>query len=109
MQGATGNDLLVGGKGNDKMRGGTGADEFKFARGMDRDTIGDFKIGTDKLLLKKSLVGGVLSDEKLAEEFITIKGKAMILKFGKGDVLKLTGVIKKGVDPVDLAGDVDFF
>ena len=38
-----------------------------------------------------------------------IKGKAMILRFGKGDVLKLTGVIKKGVDPVDLAGDVDFF
>jgi VCBS repeat-containing protein len=59
LNGGAGNDRLYGGTGNDVLTGGTGADKFVFSmRGIDGttgndgdDTITDFVVGTDKLIL----------------------------------------------------------
>jgi len=44
-----GNDNLNGGLGNDRLVGGSGADTFAFGTDWGKDTVADFKHGTDKL------------------------------------------------------------
>jgi VCBS repeat-containing protein len=51
LDAGAGNDLLVGGSGNDFMAGGTDADTFLFAKGNGYDTIKDFVVGLDSILL----------------------------------------------------------
>lgn len=55
LHGNHGNDILEGGTGNDFLYGGTGIDTFVFDPSRlheGHDTIGDFKIGEDKIQLK---------------------------------------------------------
>jgi Ca2+-binding RTX toxin-like protein len=71
MVGATGNDSLFGGNGNDTLRGGSGMDYLSGGGGNDRfvfdtglslgniDTIDDFTIGQDLMLLDKSVFTGL--------------------------------------------------
>ena len=49
--GGNGNDVLNGGPGDDVMSGGLGADQFKFVGLFGNDTITDWEIGADNLLL----------------------------------------------------------
>jgi hypothetical protein len=49
--GGAGSDVLIGGEGNDILSGGTGRDLFVFGRGAGNDTISDFQIGVDRLVL----------------------------------------------------------
>lgn len=94
LTGARGNDMLIGGRGNDQLdgglgndtlvggagadvlngrigvdylKGGAGADQFVFdaARGG-MDTVQDFTIGTDKLVIDASGFGGGLAAGNLA-------------------------------------------
>lgn len=65
INGKGGNDVLVGGAGQDVLTGGTGADQFKYVATGDglwigsnvtkgsakADTITDFTVGTDKIVL----------------------------------------------------------
>ncbi|MGE5514862.1 MAG: M10 family metallopeptidase C-terminal domain-containing protein [Bacteroidota bacterium] len=65
LNGKGGNDILVGGAGNDVLTGGSGADQFKYVSVGDglwigsnvtkgaaiADTITDFAVGTDKIVL----------------------------------------------------------
>lgn len=65
ISGRGGNDILIGGAGQDALTGGSGADQFKYlstgdglwigsnvTKGSARaDTIADFAIGTDKIVL----------------------------------------------------------
>jgi large repetitive protein len=59
IDGGDGNDRIYGGAGNDTLTGGAGADRFVFSmRGVDgttgndgADTITDFVVGTDRLVL----------------------------------------------------------
>jgi VCBS repeat-containing protein len=52
LYGGNGNDVLIGGKGEDLLFGGLGADVFEFGRNdRERDRIGDFELGVDKLHL----------------------------------------------------------
>lgn len=52
LVGGAGNDVLRGGNGNDRLEGGSGADLFAFGRGGGNDTILDYEIGVDALLLE---------------------------------------------------------
>lgn len=54
--GGRGHDLLIGGVGNDTLTGGRGQDTFIFGNEDSRDTITDFRVGTDLI----GLVSGEL-------------------------------------------------
>ena len=49
LDGGTGKDVLIGGGGDDILTGGPGRDTFRFAPGWGKDTIRDFKQGSDWL------------------------------------------------------------
>ncbi|WP_166041000.1 cadherin domain-containing protein [Sphingosinicella sp. YJ22] len=51
LDGGAGRDNLHGGNGNDRMSGGEGPDSFWFARGGGNDTILDFDVAEDRLVL----------------------------------------------------------
>ena len=59
--GGAGGDYLSGGPGNDRLTGGAGADRFTFAEQIDPkhnvDTITDFKVGEDFIVLSKYAFG----------------------------------------------------
>ncbi len=57
--GGNGNDLLVGGKGRDFLTGGNGSDRFYLSDTCTGgfDTITDFKVGQDTILISKSEFG----------------------------------------------------
>ncbi|MFT7595929.1 MAG: Ca2+-binding RTX toxin-like protein [Paracoccaceae bacterium] len=55
LQGGRGNDKLVGGGGDDDLTGGWGADRFVFLSTNllhEQDTIHDFKVGLDKIVIR---------------------------------------------------------
>ena len=51
LWGDAGDDLLNGGLGNDQLSGGAGSDQFVLAANAGLDTIVDFEVGVDTLLL----------------------------------------------------------
>jgi Ca2+-binding RTX toxin-like protein len=54
LYGGAGDDLLIGGSGNDFLSGGAGADKFQFDPSNHRegrDTVADFTLGADKIVL----------------------------------------------------------
>ena len=53
LNGGAGADTLTGGPGNDTLIGGAGADIFVFGAGSGSDTITDFELGADKILLRQ--------------------------------------------------------
>lgn len=55
LVGGDGNDLLIGGPGNDTLFGQAGADSFQFEGTAGADTIGDFVVTEDKILLSSVL------------------------------------------------------
>ena len=61
LHGGIGDDLLRGGLDNDILRGGGGNDSFVLAIGEGTDTIEDFRIELDKLVLVGNLTRGSLS------------------------------------------------
>lgn len=52
LEGAAGMDQLTGGTGDDFLMGGFDADQFFFAAGSGADTIDDFELGLDKIVLQ---------------------------------------------------------
>ncbi len=66
LTGGTGADVLAGRSGADYLKGGAGADQFVFdaARGG-ADTVQDFAIGSDKLVIDASGFGGGLAAGEL--------------------------------------------
>jgi Ca2+-binding RTX toxin-like protein len=61
--GEDGGDLLIGGAGNDLLFGGGGRDAFRFNDavrfGDDRETVGDFGLGNDRIELDKDGFPGI--------------------------------------------------
>jgi hypothetical protein len=56
ITGTAANDIITGYQGRDSLTGGTGADEFIYTTIRDiGDTITDFEVGTDKIVLKQLL------------------------------------------------------
>ncbi|AUS99580.1 hypothetical protein CLI64_03795 [Nostoc sp. CENA543] len=59
INGGKGNDLLIGGRGNDSLTGDAGRDSFQLSLPVvdDFDTITDFSIADDKILISKAEFG----------------------------------------------------
>jgi Ca2+-binding RTX toxin-like protein len=83
LSGFAGNDTLNGRGGNDILTGGNGIDRFLFntplpASGI--DTINDFVVGNDKIVLDKSVfptLNTVAGNFLLATEFVVISVPAI--------------------------------
>lgn len=63
--GGAGNDVLIGGSGNDELTGGAGNDIFVFNAPVGTahaDTIKDFTVGQDKILLDGKVFAGITAD-----------------------------------------------
>jgi Ca2+-binding RTX toxin-like protein len=84
--GGKGDDFLNGGLGNDTLTGGMGADKFLLSTNSGTDTITDFEVGQDLLVL-----GNGLSFSQLA---IVQDSGATLIRFAQtGEILaSLTGV-----------------
>lgn len=77
LNGGDGNDVLTGGAGNDVLIGGAGNDVFVFDRDSGVDTIRDFEVGTDTVML--DLGGGDVMTWSL-------KGSVATLNYGSGSI-----------------------
>ncbi len=61
VQGGKGDDLIDGGAGDDNLFGNGGADIFELTPNFGTDTINDFQLGNDRLMLSVGLSFGDLS------------------------------------------------
>lgn len=88
--GDTGNDLLRGSLGNDTLTGGERIDYFILARGEGTDTITDFVVNVDKLLLANGLVVEALS--------INQSGENTLIEFNNETLAILNNVNASEID-----------
>ncbi|WP_333340714.1 FG-GAP-like repeat-containing protein, partial [Microcoleus sp. D3_18_C1] len=104
LNGDEGNDILYGGKGDDLLAGGLGSDTLVGGRGLDKfllstssgtDTITDFEVGTDLLVL-----GNGLSFSQLA--IAQDSGSTLIRLAQTGEILaSLSGVSASSISAVN--------
>ncbi|CAK0753662.1 serralysin [uncultured Gammaproteobacteria bacterium] len=72
LDGGAGADTLIGGTGNDTLRGGSDADRFVFNTRMEgKDTITDFEVGTDKIMINSPNFGSVLPDPGASSQVLS--------------------------------------
>jgi len=77
LTGAQGNDFLVGGFGKDTLTGGAGADDFAFgSRNEGIDTITDFVVADDRILVSATGFGGGLAARAAIKPGQFTNGKA---------------------------------
>jgi serralysin len=92
LSGGAGRDVLTGGAGRDVLTGGAGADDFVFASGFGRDRITDFNAREDDLMLSSALWSGDRDARKVVADFARVEGGAIILDFGRGNVVTIQGL-----------------
>ena len=94
LYGGNGNDRISGGAGNDYLKGNAGSDAFVFgADAGGRDTIGDFRPGTDFLEIKADLNGnGLKSASQILATATADAEHNAVLHLGGGIEIVLTGV-----------------
>jgi Ca2+-binding RTX toxin-like protein len=104
LNGGDGNDILLGGKGNDLLIGGLGIDtltggadneKFLLSTNSGTDTIADFEIGKDLLVL-----GNGLSFSQLA---IVQNSDATLIRIAQtGEILaRISGVSASSISAVN--------
>ena len=104
LNGGTGDDILNGGRGNDQLVGGTGADRFVF-REPGADRVQDFTLGVDTLEISQALTGGMTNAGQIISTFGSVVGSDVILDFGAGNSILLSGI----GSTVGLSGDLVIF
>ena len=96
LNGRLGDDLLSGGAGSDRMTGGSGADSFVFKGGFGSDTITDFSVAADRLVIERDLLAG----HDLAH-YAHQSGGNVVLDFGH-DALTVAGATLKSLPSWDV-------
>ncbi|MES0884903.1 VCBS domain-containing protein [Roseibium sp. SCP14] len=97
IDGAAGNDTIEGLQGNDFLTGGSGADRYVFNAGDGDDTITDFEVGVDGLVL----MGGVTITGTSEENRSGDADLDTVVQLSSGDEIVLEDV--NGItDPNDL-------
>ncbi|KQW35078.1 hypothetical protein ASC85_21110 [Pseudomonas sp. Root401] len=92
LSGGAGVDTLIGGKGNDTLTGGADTDYFVIDKAAgDIDTVTDFVIGTDRIVLSG------FDDEVYTAATITQQGADTRLSLADGQVLLLKNVQSEGL------------
>ncbi len=92
LSGGAGVDTLIGGKGNDTLTGGADTDYFVIDKAAgDVDTVTDFVIGTDRIVLSG------FDDEVYTAATITQQGADTRLSLADGQVLLLKNVQSEGL------------
>ena len=104
LNGGAGSDTLYGGGGNDLLSGCADADGFAFVEGSGIDTISDFMLGTDKIVLDSALAGGLSTGSAVVSSFGSLSDGNAVLSFSGGEVITLIGV----TDLTALADDIAF-
>ena len=92
LKGGGGVDALTGGAGDDVLIGGRSADTFIFAQSCGNDTIRDFTLGVDNLVLDTALTGGLSTGAEVWDSFGSLQNGQVCLDFGAGDVITLSKV-----------------
>jgi Ca2+-binding RTX toxin-like protein len=87
LSGLGGVDQIYGGAGNDTLVGGDQSDFFYFNTGYGRDTVADFIVGEDQIVL--SGLDGIDDFQDLITNHITQKGENVVIKAG-ADMLILS-------------------
>lgn len=91
--GGAGADRLEGGAGRDVLNGGAGMDAFVFTDLSGSDFITDFADNVDTLVLDRGLWGGaMLSASAVISSFASFVAGNVVLNFGGGDALTITGL-----------------
>jgi hypothetical protein len=88
--GGDGNDSLFAGKGGNTLYGGAGTDKFYLANGSlpnSVNTVSDFEIGIDKLLIL-----GIADTTDFSKVTLTQQGNDTLVKAGGKDISVLTGI-----------------
>ncbi len=72
LNGGPGNDVLNGGPGSDRLIGGAGADRFVFSTSPDQvnDTIVDFGVGQDRIVLTQAVFAMLPKGTLAANHFV---------------------------------------
>lgn len=79
-------DRIDGGAGDDTLHGGGGSDTFVFASGNDHDTIMDYNLRRDKIVLQG--FDDIASFADVRALMVEVDGDVQI-DFGDGDMLEL--------------------
>jgi glycerophosphoryl diester phosphodiesterase len=90
LSGGDGDDSLFAGKGGNTLYGGAGADKFYLTSGglpTSANTIGDFEVGIDKMLIL-----GVSGVSDFTKVNLTQQGTDTLVKAGGKDLALLTGI-----------------
>ncbi|MDP5215781.1 fasciclin domain-containing protein [Ruegeria sp. 2205SS24-7] len=96
--GGGGKDVVDGGEGNDYIFGGWGKDSFVFENGDGRDTILDFRVGSDKI----DLTGYEgIHDFHDIEDDISARFFRTVIELDDGDQISLFGVRAHQLDADD--------
>lgn len=97
LLGGSGDDVLTGGGGNDDLTGGDGADRFVFADGSGGDSIKDFNLDEDIIVLRGSqyqtieqVLAAVLDSSGSA--IVNLDGPDAAFSWSQSDYVCLVGV-----------------
>ena len=96
LNGANGNDTLIGRAGNDTLNGGAGSDEFVFADGFGNDTISSFDATDNDEVINLAGVTSITSWTDLSNPanghlYANAAGNVVIDDLA-GNTITLTGV-----------------
>ncbi|MCK0168314.1 calcium-binding protein [Jannaschia sp. S6380] len=87
--GGHGGDRLDGGRGNDVLRGGDGADVFVFRASAGRDRVEDFRLGADRILLDRALVGDAETGAQIVARYARETAEGVLLDLPGDDAILL--------------------
>ncbi|MDX8355599.1 hypothetical protein [Cognatiyoonia sp. IB215182] len=90
LRGNAGNDLLSGDEGDDELWGGSGFDTFVFSQGS--DSIGDYQIGIDKILISVELVESQELLNAIVASNTSVGESSLTIDFGGSNELTIEGV-----------------
>ncbi|WP_435259250.1 calcium-binding protein [Thioclava sp. FR2] len=83
LSGSLGDDTIAGGAGRDTLSGGEGADDFVFARKGGRDTIVDFEVGVDHIVISAGSRVSSFDDLQISQHgddvWINMRGTSIVL------------------------------
>lgn len=89
LNGGNGNDFIAGDQGRDYLVGGNGWDSFIFRKDMERDTIADFTVGQDRLMMTVELTHGITNPSQIISQYASISSGKVVFDFGAGDQIIL--------------------